>query len=87
MNWRIAKMEDELRHHNEELRADGETDQPIRSMEGTDVRRQRRYRGGSIFKKTTFPPPPRGGIAVAQGHGLRIPQAAGQAEPVLCPAG
>ena len=39
MNWRIAKMEDELRHHNEELRADGETDQPIRSMVGTDVRR------------------------------------------------
>ena len=43
MNWRIAKMEDELRHHNEELRADGETDQPIRSMEGTDVRRQRMW--------------------------------------------
>ena len=59
MIWCITKMEDELRHYNEKLRADGETDQPIRNMAGTDVRLQRKYRGGSIFKKTTFPPPPR----------------------------
>ena len=75
-------MEDELRRRNEELRADEETDPKSTSyaLAGTDIRHQRKYRRGSIFKKSRR-------IAVAWGRGHHIPQAAGPADYVPCPAG
>ena len=98
MNWRITEMEDELRCRNEGCALMGK---PIRSprtsyaLAGTDVRRQRKYRKGPIFKKSRRPlvflpnptPPtlPRG-IAVAWGRGRRIPQAAGPGDAVPRPA-
>ena len=58
MNWRITEMEDELRCRNEGCALMGK---PIRSprtsyaLAGTDVRRQRKYRKGPIFKKSRRP--------------------------------
>ena len=58
MNWRITEMEDELRCCNEGCALMGK---PIRSprtsyaLAGTDVRRQRKYRKGPIFKKSRRP--------------------------------
>ena len=84
INWRITEMEDELRRRNEDCALMGKTIRSPRTSyarSGTDVRHQRKYRKGSIFKKSrrpllflTTPTPP--ALPVARGRGRRISQAA-----------